>query len=126
MNAPYQVLVVDDDPLVRRVVVRMVEQLGFVAVGVEGLTAARVALAGGPIDLVLCDVDLGDGTGVDLAAELLADGKPPVVLMSGSEPVLAHARATLGVKVMCKPFDRAALGAILRLAGLTPVPAATR
>lgn len=122
MTAAARVLVVDDDPLVRRVVVRMIEYLGFVVVDAEGLTAARTTLAQGHIDLVLCDIDLLDGSGVDLAAELIAVGAPPVVLMSGSEPVLAHARATLGVRVIAKPFDRAGLKAVLSAAGLISAP----
>lgn len=111
-----RVLVVDDEPLLRRLVSRMVGTLGCESVEAEGIGAARAALAAQRFDVVLCDIALGDGSGLDLAAELIAAHGPPIALMSGSVEALEQARATLGVLALNKPLDatglRQALGAL--------------
>lgn len=89
------------------------------------LRAAREVLAGRPVDLVLLDVRLPDGSGLDLAREMAARGegpRPRVIVMSASvlpadrEAALASgADAFLG-----KPFRVTELLALL--AGQAGVP----
>ena len=55
-------------------------------VDAEDLATAREVLAGGSVDLVLLDVRLPDGNGLDLA-RAIRDGeapRPPVIVMSAS------------------------------------------
>jgi CheY-like chemotaxis protein len=67
------VLVVEDEELVREVVVRLLSTKGH-----EVVTAASCAEAlkqSGPFDAAIFDIGLGDGCGIDLAAELLPQGR---------------------------------------------------
>jgi len=122
MNAPRaQVLVVDDDALVARLVVRQLAALGFDATVATNLAEARVALVGGGFAAVLCDNALGDGDGLTLVAEMKAGrGGPPVVMMSGSAEVLAMAQARHGIATLMKPMTLQALSDSLRQAGVLP------
>src|SRR5688572_14979231 len=111
------ILVVDDEPLLRHVVARMVGALGCQTIEADGIATARAALAMGGVTAVLSDIALGDGSGLDLAAELVGAGSPPIALMSGSVEALEQAQATLGVVALHKPIDGAALRhTLLRLA----------
>lgn len=110
------ILVVDDEPMLRRVVARMVGALGCQTIEAEGIVTARAALAMGGITAVLSDIALGDGSGLDLAAELVGAGSPPIALMSGSVEALEQAQTTLGVVTQRKPLDNASLrDTLLRL-----------
>ncbi|MBL8916991.1 MAG: MASE1 domain-containing protein, partial [Archangium sp.] len=85
-NAPSSatVLVVEDEPLVRRTVVLSLERAGYRVLtasdGEEGLNIARQNPA---IDLVLTDVVMPRMGGVDLARQLRALRNVPVIFMSG-------------------------------------------
>jgi CheY-like chemotaxis protein len=80
-----QVLVVDDEPGVRRLVCRMLAQGGYgtseAADGAEALASLRAGLA---VDLVLSDVAMPELNGVQLL-EALSVSHPdlPVLLISG-------------------------------------------
>jgi two-component system response regulator PilR (NtrC family) len=117
-----RVLVVDDEPMLRRVVSRMVAATGCEAVEAEGIADARVALATQRFDAVLSDIALADGSGLDLAAELIAARGPAVALMSGSIEALEQARQTLGVLALSKPLDAAQLREALVALGVAITP----
>jgi CheY-like chemotaxis protein len=65
------ILVVEDDPRVRRVSVRRLKELGYLVVEADGGAAAlRVLDRGEAIDLLFTDVVMAGGmTGIDLARE---------------------------------------------------------
>ncbi|WP_432833188.1 response regulator [Dactylosporangium sp. CA-092794] len=93
-----RVLLVEDEELnrvlVRAIVARAAEPAVRDAQLVEAgsLAAARDSLAAGPVDLILLDVNLPDGNGLDLAAELAeAPTRPTVIALTAS--VLPHERA---------------------------------
>ncbi|WP_437617541.1 response regulator [Sorangium sp. So ce1151] len=122
-----RVLVVDDSGSVRRVVRRLVEELGLAcstsANGAEALAALRQAAdAGAPYDMVLIDLELADLDGLRLLQRIKADTAiAPVrsVLMTypGRE---APSRAEVD-SVVIKPIRRAQLHSSLRLlVGLPP------
>ncbi|HTM71269.1 MAG TPA: response regulator [Luteimonas sp.] len=122
-----RVLVVDDSGSVRRVVRRLVEELGLAcsasANGAEALAALRQAAdAGAPFDMVLIDLELADLDGLRLLQRIKADAAiAPVrsVLMTypGRE---APSRAEID-SVLIKPIRRAQLHSSLRLlVGLPP------
>jgi CheY-like chemotaxis protein len=64
-----KVLVVDDDPLGRRVTARLLERLGCHVDGADSIASASEALERLDYDLVLLDRQLPDGDGFDVAVE---------------------------------------------------------
>jgi CheY-like chemotaxis protein len=102
-------LVVDDDPGVRKLLKTSLERAGFrVLLGENGVHALEVlAEADGPIALLLSDVVMPGMGGVDLAAKLLAMPAPPkVMLMSGypHDPALLRVAGT-NPPFLRKPFN---------------------
>ena len=86
---PSRILVVDDTPFNRRLLVRLLEGIGHVAVeapdGRQALDRLRDADAE-PIDLVLLDIVMPDMDGHETLAALKADGALrdlPVIVISG-------------------------------------------
>jgi CheY-like chemotaxis protein len=114
-----KVLVIDDDEDVITVTRDLLASLGLEAHSAESYEAALEVWEehGAEIGVVLLDFTLGDRTGDELAAELLA-AKPDlaIVLMTGmdassldlSEPLRSR------VKVLGKPFTVAEFRAVLR------------
>ena len=85
------VLIVDDQPAFRRLARALLELDGFVVVGEAGAAgeALEAARRLGP-DVVLLDVRLPDGSGVDLARLMRSWPAPPaVVLVSTADYALA-------------------------------------
>lgn len=80
------VLVVDDDPAVRRFAARTLEDAGYLVFQAkDGLDALALVQANpGKLDAVVSDIIMPKLDGIELAARLsLADPDLPVVLMSG-------------------------------------------
>jgi DNA-binding response OmpR family regulator len=80
------ILHVDDDHDILRVTAAALSTCGEV-VSVEGLASARAFMAARTPDLVILDLALGDGWGLELLAELNdADGAPiPVLIFSAHD-----------------------------------------
>lgn len=82
------VLVVDDEPIVRRTLVRVITKAGYRCDAVADAEEALGQLATGPHPrLVISDLNLPGASGVELAhriAELFPG--TPVVIISGSAP----------------------------------------
>jgi CheY-like chemotaxis protein len=86
------VLVVDDDPVFRRLACRMLEAGGLVVVAEVATVAAAIAAARElKPDAVLVDVGLPDGDGIKLAGELTALPWHPRVLLTSTDPNAASA-----------------------------------
>jgi signal transduction histidine kinase len=114
-----RVMVVDDDPMVRGVVVRQVTMAGFRSVGAGG-TAAEVEAffgrEGATVDVALLDVNMPDCSGPELARRLrVCDPTLPVVFMSGVDP-MGTETAALGDAFLAKPFSLDQLKEALRTA----------
>ena len=109
MAPPCRALIIDDEPLVRMHVRRLLSQKGFTVEeapnGISGLEAIHRTLP----DVVLLDMMMPDLDGVEVARRLRASGMTvPVVLCSG-DPEAARARGLEPGLVQCllqKPFDR--------------------
>lgn len=104
------VLVVDDDPALRRVFARALGNEGWDVVlaanGQEGIEAARTR--GAPFDCVVSDVNMPDVNGFQLIAELRRlDDDIPVLLMTGDPSLDGAVRAieSGAVSYLSKPFD---------------------
>jgi two-component system KDP operon response regulator KdpE len=83
------------------------------------LADARAALAGDPFDIVLLDVQLPDGTGLSLAAELaeVPSGQRPaiVILTAGVLPEQRAAALASGCSTFLeKPYSPSKLIEVLR------------
>jgi CheY-like chemotaxis protein len=110
-----KVLVIDDDPFVRQVVVDILEQHGHEVVacpdGPSGVACARAEA----FDLVLSDLGLPGMSGWDVARAVKAAGGPPVVLMTGWSGQVDEARARAsGVdRVLSKPLSTTMLQSLL-------------
>src|SRR4051812_44802933 len=83
----FTAMVVDDHPLVRESMVARLMAMGARDV-VEAASMAEAragAHAGGPRDLCVLDVGLPDGSGLDLLADLRANGWPRLVVLSAAD-----------------------------------------
>src|SRR4051812_22939814 len=84
---PTSVIVVDDDPAFRGLVVRMLARMGFEVVGQAGTVAeAERAAAELRPDAALVDVGLPDGNGLVLARTLAALPWRPRVVLTSTDP----------------------------------------
>jgi DNA-binding response OmpR family regulator len=94
-----RVLVVEDDPLVRRAVTRALRRAGHDVVVAKGCDGARDLSHA--VDVAVLDLELPDGTGVDVAGELLGLGATDgVVFFSGAaDPLLLRRASRLGTVV---------------------------
>jgi two-component system, OmpR family, KDP operon response regulator KdpE len=108
-----RLLVVEDEPANRSLVAAILSRSGQPRlrnahlVEAASLAEARAALAAGQPDIVLLDVRLPDGSGLDLARELLARaGRPRVVILSASVmPAEREAALASGVDAFLgKPY----------------------
>jgi signal transduction histidine kinase/NO-binding membrane sensor protein with MHYT domain len=102
-----RVLVVDDDPDVRRFIVDLLEDSGYgVVAAVDGPDGLKALKDQGPFDLLLLDFAMPGMTGSEVARTVHAqDADQPVLMMTGyleHEAVLSE----LGAQPMLqKPFD---------------------
>jgi CheY-like chemotaxis protein len=114
------VLVVEDDDAVARVLGIMIRRDGHTVTRASTLAEARHALATRKPSVILLDMKLPDGSGLDLLDEIAATPgleQLPVVVLSGVEPNLDHrARSERIVEWLIKPFAERELLRALRIA----------
>jgi DNA-binding NtrC family response regulator len=103
------VLVVEDDRILRTLLQDELSiSLGCRVMAAEGLRRAIEVLSMNRIDLVLSDVKMPDGTGLELLSWVRnsAQNKPPVILMTGfSGSNAAEIEKQGAAAVVTKPFD---------------------
>ena len=112
MTAAARVLLVDDDERLRQVLARALAVRGYEVIEASNIPAALAAL-GGPITLIVTDLDVNDRSGMELVAAVNAGGdRRPVIVMSGPrgasarDAVAAHPGVTA---LLEKPFSIDAL-----------------
>lgn len=80
---PIRVLIVDDDPAFRRTITEVLTARGYEIAGeASSLAEARLAISRLNPDAVLLDINLPDGNGISLAADLPGDAALRIVLTS--------------------------------------------
>ena len=131
MNHTPQILVVDDDEEIRRLLGRYLQTQGYRVALAASLKELRERLAGGRPDLVVLDVMLPDGSGVDFCRDLRATSSIPVILLTALKEDVDR---IIGLEIgaddyVGKPFNPrelvARIRAVLRRTGeQTPAPAA--
>jgi DNA-binding response OmpR family regulator len=86
-----RLLVVEDDPALRRGLREGLVAQGFAVDGVESAELAESQLALNPYDLVLLDLGLPGRNGLDFLRSLRADGNPlPVLVLTARDSVTDH------------------------------------
>lgn len=122
LPAGYRVLVVDDEELVRSMLVRILRIAGIAADAVATGEDALAVIGRGTFGLVLSDLQLPGIGGLDLARTMAARGLDvPVVLLTGLAPELVEdviGEHGLVRGVLHKPFrGPALLAAVLAATG---------
>ncbi|TAJ99871.1 MAG: response regulator [Chloroflexota bacterium] len=98
-DAGLRILLVEDEPanraLIRAILARAREAAleGYVLLEAGTIAEARAILASEPLDVVLLDVRLPDGTGLDLAAEIRASQTATARIVIVSASVLPAERS---------------------------------
>jgi CheY-like chemotaxis protein len=115
------VLVVEDDADVRRLVVQMLDSLGYRVRDTATATDALAIIQGGaPIDLMLTDVVLGsgmNGRGLVEAARAAAPALKVLYMSGYTENAIMHQdRLEPGVHLLQKPFRKSDVAAKVRQA----------
>ncbi|MCX7513633.1 hybrid sensor histidine kinase/response regulator [Frateuria hangzhouensis] len=107
------VLVVEDDAVVRQVVVQVLQTLGYVAIEAADAERATDLLASHPIDLLISDIGL-PGLGGRQLADAARQAQPgiKVMLMTGYAADAASPAGFLGpdMELITKPFTTEAFG----------------
>ncbi|WP_244494965.1 PAS domain-containing sensor histidine kinase [Bosea sp. Root483D1] len=104
------VLVVDDEPLVRMLVVEQLEELGYLVVEADdGPSALKIIDTKQPIDLLITDVGLPRGMNGRQFADAARARRPglEVLFITGyaENAVLNHGHLDAGMHIMTKPFE---------------------
>lgn len=118
MTAPPCVLVVDDEPAIRRMLRTSLAAQSYRVVEAATGAEALALLARGEIDVVLLDLGLPDLDGMDAIARIRAASSVPIVVLTSREDERAKVAALdLGADdYVTKPFGMAELMARLRTA----------
>jgi len=82
-SRPALILVVEDDPVMREMVVNYLEDHNMRAVGASGREEMARRLANDEPSLVLLDLSLGHDNGLDLLRETRAHSDVPVIIITG-------------------------------------------
>ena len=121
------ILVVDDDLAIREMVAMALEKSGYGVERANGFAAARAAIRERRPDLILSDIYMPGGTGLDLLEEIREGADPPpMILMTakGSIETAALAMQDGVFDYLAKPFDLDAMLARVRAALATQAPVA--
>jgi len=100
-----RVLVVDDEPNLREVIRIVLEDEGFVVREAADLSSASAALAREHFDLVICDILLPDGSGLDLLRAHGATTSFAMITAHTTPATLLSAVRQGAVEYLSKPFD---------------------
>ena len=115
LNDFMRIIVADDNASCRRIVVRMLREIGHEVSSVEDGPGLRHGCASGEFDAAICDINLGLEDGIALCEELKANYPAlPICLMTGS-PANIDCAVSAGFElVLLKPFSMVQLREILQ------------
>jgi two-component system catabolic regulation response regulator CreB len=124
-----KLLLLEDDPAIARTVIYALERDGFTVQHCLLLGDARRALKARGFDLLMLDVGLPDGSGLDLCREVRAQHPTPILMLSARNEEIDR---VLGLELgaddyVSKPFSPrelvARVKALLRRSAMAPAPA---
>jgi DNA-binding response OmpR family regulator len=104
-TGPRSVLVVEDEVVMRDVIVGALSDAGFGPFGVSDLAGARSVLARETPALIVLDLSLDGDFGAELLAELATRPEPPCVLVCSAFPLANVIAARFNVELLRKPFE---------------------
>lgn len=117
----WRVLVIEDEADLLATYQRLLGRQGYEVITAtsrsSGLAAVRAATGKDRLDLVICDLRLPDGDGLDVVRAARATAEPPsVIVITGypSEDTRRAATAAGAAAFFAKPFAAAALLAAVR------------
>jgi two-component system OmpR family response regulator len=104
---PQTVLVVDDDPHIRQLLVFALEKAGLVARQAADGEAAMAAVAASPPDLLVLDINMPKLDGLEVCRRLRAQGDLPILFLSSRDDEIDR---VLGIELggddyVVKPFS---------------------
>lgn len=123
-------LIVDDDPALRELVGDHLTRYGLTARLADSAAAMRRELARGGIDIVLLDLMLPDGDGIELCRDLRMHSKLPVIMLTAQgDPISRVLGLEMGADdYVAKPFEPrellARIHALIRRSSGTLAPGA--
>ncbi len=112
---PYRILLVDDNEEILRTLALLLARQGH-DVRTTTTVAAAVEMAGDPFDLVICDLSLPDGSGLDLMRELKKRCAMKGIAFSGltSQVELDQVKAAGFERCLAKPISFDDLSRVMR------------
>ena len=131
-SPPVRVLIVDDEPLARRRIAELLRDESGVAVIGQATSGAEAiaAIRSDAPDVVFLDVQMPDGTGLDVVREIGAEAMPVTVFVTAYDQYALRAFDAAAIDYLVKPFDderfeqafrrarrSVELGAVSRLSG---------
>ena len=116
-RAPH-VLLVEDDPAFRRSLAILAGRVGYDVDEAADLDSARACLQARAPDLVVLDLDLPDGNGLDLKLEASIPPDTPFIVVSGNGDENARTQALRrgAAEYLIKPLDPPHFESVLRAA----------
>lgn len=127
-DLPAEILLVEDDSALARSLEAVLRRDGYQVVLAPNGRVAMDAIARHPVVLVISDVFMPEGDGLELLNFLRRlKPRPPIVAMSGAGPgrignVLKMAGALGAARVLAKPFTPSQLIGLVRELIGPPVP----
>jgi two-component system response regulator PilR (NtrC family) len=103
-----RILIVDDEQSMRELLAILLKKEGFLVATAGSRAEAAAALAGGAVDLVLTDVRLPDGDGLEILRHVKAASPGTVVIVMtayGTAETAVAARKLGAEAYVLKPFD---------------------
>src|ERR1044071_7302303 len=122
------ILIVDDSPTVRMDLAESLDGAGFHTIQCATIAEARGALRSQRVSLAILDIQLPDGDGVDLLAQIRKDftlGELPVLMLSTEAEVRDRIRGLRSGAndFVGKPYDSYhVIARVRQLIGAPPVP----
>lgn len=115
-NNPFHILIVDDDPVIRRLTRRMLNSLGYEVIEAEnGVDALNRFNENTDIDLVLSDLKMPKMNGLELAEEIRQlQRTSKFILISGANN--SFRQIDEDMYYMQKPYTRESLGQVITMA----------
>lgn len=115
-DAPYHIVVVDDDAGVRTLLARVLRECGYDVTGAADGTELEAVMNRRRIDLMLLDIMLPQRSGFDLCREIRERSRVPIIMISarGQESDRVQGLDLGADDYIAKPFGRAEVLARVR------------
>jgi two-component system, NtrC family, response regulator PilR len=113
-------LIVEDDTVLRKHLARLFVREGYAVSTAANRAAAREHLAAARFDVLLLDLNLPDGDGLDLLAQLSPEQRPGRAVAMSASSTAEHERTAERLNIcrlMRKPLDLIQLLDTVRHAG---------